>query len=196
VEALSNSAAVQLPVILIAAFAVGPEAGFVLLASRALGAPMQIVGAAISQVYLAQAPAEHRAGRLRTFTLNILGRLALFGIPSLVILALVAPNLFELLFGAEWRRAGTLLQWMTPWFIFQLLSAPVSTVFHVTGYQRTATILQISGLCLRAGMVLVACYWYNNYIAEAYALSGAIFYAIYGIAIFCILPRNNRKNAW
>lgn len=182
-EALSNSAAIQVPIILIAAFTIGPEAGFVLLASRVVGAPMQLVGSAISQVYLAHAPEEMRAGRLRPFTLGILKPLAMVGVPGLLLLALIAPGGFALAFGEEWRRAGVLLQWMTPWFILQLLSSPVSLVLHVTGRVRIAMALQLFGLLLRGGAVAVAGVLAPFWVAETYAVTGAVFYGVYMVVI-------------
>lgn len=189
VEALSNSAAIQVPVILIAAFAIGPEAGFVLLASRVIGAPMQLVGSAIAQVYLARAPEELRAGRLRAFTFGILRPLALAGIPALTLLALIAPEGFALAFGEEWRRAGVLLQWMTPWFILQLLSSPVSMVLHVTGRTGAAMALQLFGLALRCGAVVAAGLLAPHWVAETYAVTGAVFYGVYLVAIAWVLNK-------
>jgi len=183
IEALANSAAIQVPVLLIAAFTIGPEAGFVLLASRVIGAPMQLVGSAIAQVYLARAPEEMRAGRLRPFTFSILRPLALAGIPALTLLALIAPEGFALAFGEEWRRAGVLLQWMTPWFILQLLSSPVSMVLHVMGRVRTAMALQLFGLALRGGAVAAAGLLAPSWVAETYAVTGAVFYGVYLVVI-------------
>lgn len=187
IEALANSAAIQVPVILIAAFAMGPEAGFVLLATRVIGAPMQLIGSAISQVYLARAPEEKRAGRLRGFTLNILKPLAMLGVPGLVIMALIAPEGFAYAFGEDWRRAGVLLQWMTPWFILQLLSSPVSMVLHVTDRQRTAMALQLSGLLLRGGCVVGVGVLAPQWVAETYAVTGAIFYGAYFLVIMRLI---------
>jgi O-antigen/teichoic acid export membrane protein len=51
-EALSNSAAIQVPIIMIAALAVGPEAGYLSMAMYVMQAPMALVGGAIGQVYL------------------------------------------------------------------------------------------------------------------------------------------------
>lgn len=178
-EALANSAAIQLPMLLIATLAIGPEAGFVLLATRVMGAPMQLVGRAVSQVYLTRAPEEMRAGHLGGFTLDIVIRLALLGIPGMVLIALAAPSGFRFVFGDEWYRAGILLQWMTPWFILQFLSSPVSMILHVTGRQRTAMALQVAGLMVRTGMVVAAGWLMPNWIAEAYATSGALFYGMY-----------------
>jgi O-antigen/teichoic acid export membrane protein len=179
IEAFSNSSGVQIPLLLIAAFSLGPEAGFVLLAMRVIGAPMQMVGSSITQVYLAKAPGRLRKGELYEFTIAIIKPLVFFGIPLLSLIAILAPAIFEIVFGAEWRRSGVLLQWMAPWFIFQLLASPLSTIFHVTGEQRLAMNLQIFGLLFRGGVVFGVGLFASTWVAEAYAVSGAVFYAIF-----------------
>lgn len=195
IEALSNTAGVQLPLLLIASFALGPEAGFVLLAMKVLGVPMQLVGRAISQVYLARAPEKLRAGELYSFTLGIMKPLAALGLPLLAALALVAPWLFSVLFGPEWQRAGVLVQWMTPWFMLQLLSSPLSMILHVTGRQRSAMVLQLVGLLLRSGLVLMVGLEAAEWIGEAYAISGVLFYALYLLVIWNTLHSQKRPLA-
>lgn len=192
VEALSNSAAIQVPVILIAFFAIGNDAGFILLASRVVGAPMHLIGNAISQVYLVQAPEKLRAGELIEFTIEILKPVIYIGIPIIIIMAIFAPSAFTLVFGEEWERSGVLLRWMTPWFILQMLSSPVSMVLHVLNKQRVAMNLQIFGLVIRTSFVFLVGYYFAAYVAEAYAITGAIFYSVY-VYIIIISLKETKK---
>lgn len=178
-ESLANSASVQLPIIIIAALAVGPEAGFLMLATRVMVAPMSLIGGAVSQVYLSRAPEEFRAGTLATFTVDIISGLVKVGVGPLVFAGIVAPVVFPLIFGSQWQRAGEMVAWMTPWFILQFLASPISMTLHVTQSQRTALILQIFGLALRVGSVTAAAYWAQCWIVESYAVSGFIFYLTY-----------------
>ena len=182
-EALANNAAIQLPVIIIAAMTAGPEAGYLLLAMRAMAFPMALVGGAIAQVYLSRAPDEMRAGRLAAFTAQTIGGLAKSGVGPLIFIGIVSPVMFPLVFGAGWQRAGELVAWMTPWFILQFLSSPVSMTLHVTGRQRTSLNLQIFGLLLRVGAVCVAGWLAQQYIVEVYAISGLLFYFAYLLVV-------------
>lgn len=180
-EALANMAAIQLPLILIAAIS-GAEAGHLLLALTIIQAPMTLLGSAVGQAYLSQAPEEHRAGRLDRFTRSIVGGLFKTGAPVLILGGLLAPVLFPLVFGEEWARAGILMAWMTPWFVLQFIASPVSMVLHVTNNQRAALLLQIAGFVLRIGSIYV-----GNLFAmpsEVYALSGAVFYGVYLLVVF------------
>lgn len=177
-EALANNAALQLPILMIAAYAIGPEAGYLLLATRAIGTPVTMIGTAVGQVYLSKAPKKLRDGSLPEFNARVLSGLIRLGIAPLVVFGLIAPVVFSTVFGDEWQRAGELVLWMTPWFILKFLSSPISMVMHVKMKQRTMLVLMLVGLFLRLGITLGA-YWFDpKIIAEGYAVSGALFYMI------------------
>ena len=183
-EALFNSAAIQVPIIIIAALASGPEAGYLALAMAVMQAPMALFGTAIAQVFVSKAPAEFRAGRLGSFTAEVFGGLLKAGAGPIIAAGILAPVAFPLIFGATWERAGWLVAWMTPWFVLQLLSSPLSMVLHVVGRQRAALALQLCALVLRVSTVLLASTWWPEMLPEAYALSGFVFYACY---LGCVL---------
>ena len=175
-EAFANSAGIQLPVIIIAALAVGPEAGYLMLATRVMAVPMALIGGAIAQVYLSRAPTELRAGTLGSFSAEILGGLYKTGIGPLLCVGIVSPTLFAIVFGSEWVRAGELVAWMIPWFIFQFMSSPISMVMHVKNRQKAMLALTVFGLFFRLGLVVLAVNYAQVYLSEIYAISGGIFY--------------------
>lgn len=177
-EALTNTAGIQLPIILIAAMALGPEAGFVMLATKVMAAPMGLVGGSLAQVYLSHAPGELRAGRLGQFTSRILLGLLKIGVGPLLFLGLVASPVAGVVLGSGWIRVGELIAWMTPWFIFQLLASPVSMVMHVTGRQGQMLSLTVFGLGVRVGAIWLAYVFNREMLAESYALAGAVFYFV------------------
>jgi O-antigen/teichoic acid export membrane protein len=183
-EALANNASASLPVVVIAAVAAGSEAGFVGLALYVFQAPISLLGGAIAQVYFSRAAAEYRANRLGTFTTDVFGGLLKTGIGPLAAAGILGPDAFALLFGEEWRRAGVLGAWMTPWFVLQFLSFPISAALPVTSKQRQTLILMVSGLVLRTAAVSLAAVLGLGFVAEAYALSGAVFYGAYLWLIF------------
>ena len=155
-DALANTAGIQVPIIVVAATAIGSEAGFLILAMRAMQAPLSLIGGAVAQVYLSRAPQQHRDGQLANLTADVVGGLVKTGVGPLFFAGLVAPPVFAIVFGDEWRRAGELVVWMTPWFVFQFLSSPISMVMHVRSWQKAMLGLTISGLLLRLGAVGLA----------------------------------------
>ncbi len=182
-ESIANSAAIQIPVIMIAAIAAPAEAGFLMMAMYVMQAPMSLIGTAISQVYVSRAPAVQLEGRLGPYTADILGGLFKAGIGPLLATGILSPILFALIFGSGWQRAGWLVSWMTPWFLLQFLAAPISLAMHVTGHQRAAMQLQLAGLALRVALVWGTAQWHSAWISEVYAISGAIFYLGYLLTI-------------
>ena len=182
-ESFANNAAIQVPVLIIAAAALGPEAGYLALAMRVMQAPMGLIGGAIGQIYLSRAAEEHRAGGLGTFTAAILGGLMKTGVGPLIFAGVIAPTVFALVFGEEWGRAGVLVAWMTPWFIFQFLASPVSMALHVTNHQKQAFLLQFLGLILRVGLVFSAIQLCRASVAEVYAVTGFVFYFAYLVVV-------------
>lgn len=178
-EAICNSASIFLPVVLIAAYAPAAKAGFVMLAMQVMQAPMALIGNAVAQVYMSQAPAEHRAGNLGHFTVRILGGLMRAGVGPLIFAGIVAAPAFAVIFGSDWREAGQLVAWMTPWFVMQFLASPISMSLHVAGNQKAALALQLIGLIVRVGAVLGSIVFAPEHLAQVYAISGFVFYAIY-----------------
>lgn len=178
-EALANAASIHLPILIIVALAAGPEAGYLTLAMFLLQAPMAVIGNAAAQVYLSGAPEAYRGGSLADYTQTHLGGLLRVATPPLLFLALVSPSAFGLIFGEAWVRAGVLVTWMVPWFLMQFATSPISTALHVVGHQRSAMILQMTGLAVRVGVVVIVGFTAKSWISESYALSSFIFYGMY-----------------
>lgn len=194
-ETLSNSAAIQIPLILIAAVAVGAEAGFLMLAMRAMQVPMSLIGNATAQVYLSRASEEYRNNDLPDFTYKTLQGLIQIGIAPLLYFCIIAPYVFSFVFGQQWIRSGELVSWMAPWFILQLITSPISMIMHVKGKQLTMLILTLSGLIIRVGTVTFAASYKPQYLSEIYASTGAIFYAVCFV-IFSKAADLSAKHYW
>jgi len=188
-EALSNSAGIQVPILLIAAYAAGPEVGFLMLAIRLLSAPMGLLGGAVGQVYLSEAPAHFQNGTLKEFTKKTVWTLAKIGAPPILLVAIAAPFLVPIIFGGDWARTGVLITWMAPWFFAQFITSPVSMSLHITGNQKAALALQLFGLAFRVGAVMWVALVYGEGVGEIYAVSGAIFYAVYLAVVLRLLRK-------
>lgn len=174
-EALANTVGIQIPVMMVAAFA-GVEAGFLIVAQQIMAAPMALLGASVSQVYVSRAPEALRDGRLAEFTTAILRRLMLVGLAPLLLAGLLAPTLLPLIFGTQWVRSGEIVTWMVPWIVLQFLASPISLVMFVTGRQRNMLMLTLFGAALRIGAVGIATLVGPGMIVAAYAGASAIFY--------------------
>lgn len=182
-EALSNTASQELPIIVIAAIVAGPEAGFLLLAMKVMAIPVQLIGSSVAQVFLAEAPERLRDGTLAHFTRRTMWALFKTGAPPLMVVGVLSPILFPLIFGAEWQRAGWLVTWMTPWFVLQFIASPTSMVLIVTERVKLAFALQVFGLIARAAPIFVVDLAGASALSETFAISSAFFYWVYLIVI-------------
>jgi O-antigen/teichoic acid export membrane protein len=191
IEALCNSASIHLPVIMIAALAGTAEAGHVMLAMTLMQAPMSLIGSAIGQVFVSRAATEHRAGTLAVFTTDTIADLLRLGVGPLLAAGVVSPAAFDLVFGAQWQRAGWLVAWMTPWFAIQFLAVPVAMALHVTMHQKRALFLQAFGLIVRVAAVMAASVWAKQFVGEAYAISGLLFYLAYLAIVLSTVKASN-----
>lgn len=177
-EALSNSAATQLPIIIIATVAVSTEAGYLLLAMRIMSGPMRLIGRAVGQVYLSQAPDAYRDGGLGDLASRTVGGLIKIGVGPLIFLGIISPFLFPIIFGAEWERAGELVAWMVPWMILQFIAAPISMSMYVRNLQGMMLALTLFGLMARLSSIGSAYILWPEFISEFYIVSGALFYGV------------------
>lgn len=189
-EALFNTGGIELPILIIAAAVTGPEAGFLMLAMRVMGLPTGLIGRSVANVYLVEASQKLRDGTLVVFTRQVM--LGLFKSGGLLLIAIgaISPFAFPIIFGAEWARAGMLVAWMTPWFVIKFVTTPISTVLHVTGNIAYAMVLQAFGLVFRVGAVLSVTWLAQEWAAEAFAVSGAVFYAAQLLIVMWILRRS------
>ena len=188
-EAFANAGSIQLPIILIAYYAAGPEVGFIMLAMRLLSSPLRLIGGAVSQVYLAEGANKYHQGTLKTFTYQTILNLAKVGTIPLLLAGIFAPFVIPFIFGAEWDRAGILISWMVPWFFLQFITSPISMALHITNSQKVALTLQLFGFCLRTGTVVLAGIYYNNLIGEYYAISGLFFYSLYLLLVLYVIRK-------
>jgi O-antigen/teichoic acid export membrane protein len=182
-EALANSASIQVPIVMIAALAAPAEAGYLMMAMFVMQAPMSLIGTAISQVFLSKAAQEYRRDSLGAFTTEVLIGLLRAGVGPLLAAAILSPTLFSIALGANWQRAGYLVVWMTPWYIMQFISSPISMALHVSGHQGRAFFLQAAGLLIRVCAVLAATAIAPSALSEAYAVSGFVAYGAYLVVI-------------
>ncbi len=193
-EALTNSAAIQLPIILIAALALDAEAGYLMLAMQIMAIPVGFIGGAVAQVYLAHASEKYSKGELTQYTYKCILQLLKIGVIPLFIICFLAPSIVPFIFGEAWDRTGEMMLWMLPWFVVQLLVSPVSMSLHITGHQKVALLLQIAGLGIRVGGLYLFSVFISNFMFEYYALSGFVFYSLYLLIIFLIVKDSDKES--
>jgi len=146
---MMNSLSWQLPAFFLSYFFTATEVGFFALGNRVVELPMRIVGASIAQVFFPRASEAHHQGHLPemvTATFRALVTLSFF---PLMLLTFIAPELFEVVFGAQWHEAGVYTQILAPWIFFWFISSPMSTLFSVLEKQEWSFRINIAILTSR-----------------------------------------------
>jgi O-antigen/teichoic acid export membrane protein len=160
-DGLFNTAGVQLPPLLFAALFSPSAAGLYALAHRVLAIPMSIIGDAVGKVFFANAAEAHREGVLGALVINVHKKLAVLAMPPALILIVAGPQLFALVFGAQWQQAGEFSRWLAPWLYLVFITSPLTPLFAIMEKQRQGLFFQALLLVLRIAAILAGA-WYGN----------------------------------
>jgi len=171
-SSLMNRISLQLPTLVFSVL-FGPSAvGFYALANRILKTPSGVFVGAINDVFLTTAPTALREGWLRGLVLATHQRMSSLAMPPLALMAIVAPQLFGLVFGEQWTIAGEYGRWIVILVYFSLVASPLSGLFSV---------LEKQGHDLFFQCLLLACR------ATALLIGGHLGDPVMAIALFCLV---------
>lgn len=119
------------------------EVGYYAIASRFLLVPGALIGGAVAEAFRPEFVDRLQRGlEVSSFLRRTLRKLALFALPIFGIFFLVAPPLFELLFGNVYRESGTLSRYLCVGVLAQFVSQPFGYVFVATGHVRLGLLVQ------------------------------------------------------
>lgn len=182
-EALANTSAIYLPLIVVSFFIIGPEVGYLILAMKILGIPMGLLGSSFAQVYISNAPAYYAKNELYLYSITIIKKIFKLIIIPFIGLAVVSPFIFGYVLGDQWKDLGEYIVWMIPWYFMQMLVSPISMSLHIINEQKIALLLQILGLLIRIGGLLFCLFFYEEKAIAYYIFSGFIFYFLYFLIV-------------
>ena len=171
-----NSAAAQLPLLIVGSRFGAENAGLLALTLRVLGAPIALLGSAVLDVFRRRSAASWRVqghcseDYTRTFNVLALGSLA--ALP----LALFTEPLFAFAFGERWRMSGTIALWLLPMFALRFVASPLSYLFYVAGKQHVDLAWQCGLLAMTLGTL-----WLPPSPSAALLAYSAGYSAMYGL---------------
>lgn len=154
-SALLKELSEQMPNILLA-IAFGPQVvGLYMLVQRILGLPLSLIGYSVGSVFMEEATSlmqKNKAEQIGTLYWRTLKHMFFISVPLIAALALFAPWAFPVIFGPVWSEAGVYLRILSPMYLLQFLSSPLSTVLFVLERQD----LQLCRELIRFGLLLVS----------------------------------------
>lgn len=144
---------IQAPALLASAFYGGDIAGQLGLALMAVALPANLIGDTMSRAFYAEISAIGSSKRKLSLaiTRSVILRLAILSVAPALIIYLFGEDLFSLVFGPEWRMAGSFSEYLSIYLFFQLAQKPVTYLLYVFNGQRALLYLNLQ----RALLVVV-----------------------------------------
>jgi len=130
-SALLNTVSWQLPIFLLSTFFSPTVVGFYSLGFMVLQMPMSLIGGAIAQVFFQRASEARSDGTLSLLVENAFRLLLVVGTFPLLVVAIIGPDLFMVIFGKNWAEAGLYAQILSIWALVWFISSPLSTIWAV-----------------------------------------------------------------
>jgi O-antigen/teichoic acid export membrane protein len=193
---LVTSLKVNGTVILISTIYGNTALGFYSLAMRVLVLPISIVGKSISQVYYQKISSlNEKNSSIYELTIKTLIYISIVSIPASIVLYLIAPSLFLIVFGNKWEMVGYYVQALIPYMFFMFLLSAISSIPLVYDKQKQYFIWGIAEAISVLSVFGLGNFFNLEIIETLYLLSLAI--SIYVSCIFYWfnqLLRNNTKN--
>lgn len=172
-----NALSQSLPVLLLSTFFGPASAGFYTLGKTVLGAPTQLIGKSVGDVFYPRiAEAANKGENLLKLIIKATLALAVVGILPFGIVVAFGPLLFGFVFGDEWIVAGEYARWLALWSFFAFINRPSAKAIPVLKLQGYFLIYEIVSTILRAGVLIMGFYLFQSDIIAVilFSISGVV----------------------
>jgi O-antigen/teichoic acid export membrane protein len=146
--ALINASGLALPSLFLAQYYGAEGTGWFALVNRVLGIPAALIGLSIAQVYTSEAAKLSRSDpkRLLYIFLKTTRHMLYLGLVPCALFAILAPWLFQFIFGPGWREAGVYARYLAFMFFVSFIDSPVTMTLNILERQRAQFAWDISRL--------------------------------------------------
>lgn len=152
---LLNTTSTMLPVLLLGYYFNPTVVGYYALGNTVMSMPMNLVGGSVAQVFFPRATEARRIGSLDRLTLEMFQRLLAIGFVPILLITVVAPHLFAVVFGTRWWMAGEYVRWISLWLLFVFISSPLSNLYVVMERQKDGLVVNIFMISSRLLVLII-----------------------------------------
>lgn len=165
------------------------EAAFLGLAQRVVALPNTHIGRAIgdiTQLEIGKKFRERQGAEIESMLRALVRRLALIGLLPLITIMTLAPFLFGLVFGADWRASGVVAAVIAPWLYAAFVVSTVSRVLLVVQKQEFKLAYDTAAILLVFSVFLATIALKLSFLQSVALLSAGrvCTYALYLLVIF------------
>jgi O-antigen/teichoic acid export membrane protein len=173
-----NTAAAQLPVLIVASRFGAEVAGLLAMTMRILGAPIGLLGKSVLDVFKRHAAESFRErGECRSDYLQTFKVLASASLVFCMVMAVASEPLFALAFGEVWRGAGVIAVWLLPLFALRFIASPLSYMVYIADKQHFDLVWQIALLAITFASLSIS--QQHELALKAYSAGYSLLYVIY-----------------
>ncbi len=174
---LANKLSTDLINILISSIFSISTLGLYSFAYRILAVPSSFIGISISQVFLQEATDEKKkTGVAIKIFKNVVKKLVIIGLPFFILLFFISEWVFVLVFGEEWRIAGSYAKIITPLIFIRYVVAPVSVSLNVFEKQHITLLWQLGLLVLSLSSLAISFYFKLDFNYFLYIFVAVLFF--------------------
>ncbi len=181
-----NNLSWQLPSLMLLYFFSETVVGYYSLSNRLILLPITLLGSSIAQVFY-QHISELRSNpqNMSKSVQLVFHRLTAIGIFPAFVLAIAGPQLFGIVFGAQWAEAGRYAQILSPWMFVLFISSPLGSLFATLERQELLLIVNIFILLTRFAALAIGGLTHNVFVTLIiWSASGVL---VYGGLAFLLL---------
>jgi O-antigen/teichoic acid export membrane protein len=192
-----NVIGVQSPAILFASLFSISAAGYYMLASRVMSAPIVLIAESIGKAFLIESTSNDKQ-KLKTLTMNIYVMLLKLSIGPLFVFGVIAPDVFTIVFGNQWTESGLYAQAMIPWIFSVFVFVPMMQLYVTferqdieIRFQTFILVSRVTGIIIGAiiGDVVVAIVLYSIFAFISYTACGIWIMSNAGLTISKLVIR-------
>ena len=196
-SALLNTGATMLPVFILTAYFSPAIVGYYALGLMVLQFPLSFVEGAIAQVFFQKAAEAKNIGqeKLKEIVGLTIRPLIFVAFMLVLLFVLIGPEIFGVIFGAQWEESGNYVRFLSLWIGICFVSSPISTLFSIFQKQQFTLIFNAIQLITRVGAMMAGAMMGNALIAIIlFSLVGfitntaAYFYLLHLSGISILLP--------
>ncbi len=135
--------------------------GLYTFTNRLVQAPIGLMTSSIGQAYFRDASRTKDAQELRQLTFTIQKVLTQIAVIPVLLALFLGPDIFELLFGKEWRPAGEIARYLSLWYGTTLIITPLSMLIDVKGKLKWELGYNLCFAVARTGLLVAGGYFLN-----------------------------------
>jgi O-antigen/teichoic acid export membrane protein len=158
-----NVLAAQLPIFFLTSGFGATTVGLYAFSTTLLEMPMNLIGNAISPVFMQKATEtfQREPARLAELCLSLYYKLFYIGLVPFGIITIFGDWIFRIAFGAKWEMAGLFTAYLGYYYMFKLASYATGPVYAVLQRQHLALLGTVLLVLARAASLLIAVRTHN-----------------------------------